>query len=105
MGTSDGEEASIQNRPPRVEVIDTGEILHVTKAKYLQDYQIEMEFSSGDRRIVDLKDHLWGEIFEPVKDLEFFKQFKLNPDTGTIEWPNESDYAPEFFLTIGKPIN
>ena len=82
-----------------------GDILYLTKAKYLQNYQIEIEFSSGDKRLVDLKNHLDKPVFLPLKDLEFFKQVKLNPDTDTIEWPNTADFAPEFLLKIGKPIN
>lgn len=37
-----------------------------------------------------------GEVFEPLKDPAFFRRVRLNPETGTVEWPNGADLAPEF---------
>lgn len=28
----------------------------------------------------------------------------MNPETGTIEWLNGADFAPEFLASIGKDI-
>jgi hypothetical protein len=70
--------------------------LHVTHVKYLKDYQVRLGFNDGKIKDLDLKDELYGEIFEPLQDVEFFKQVYVNTDTGTIEWPNGADFAPEF---------
>lgn len=53
---------------------------------------------------VDLKDELYGEVFEPLKDIALFKQVTVNPETNTIEWPNGADFAPEFLHEIGKTV-
>jgi hypothetical protein len=45
---------------------------------------------------VDLKDELYGEVFEPLKDLERFKCFKVDPALETFVWDNGADLAPEF---------
>lgn len=45
---------------------------------------------------VDLAEELDGPVFEPLKDPNYFARFQVNPDTGTIEWPNRADFAPEF---------
>lgn len=58
-----------------------------------------LSFNNNEQKIVDLKDKLNGEIFEPLKDVEFFKKFKIN--FNTIEWENGADFAPEFLYQIG----
>jgi len=71
-------------------------ILHVTEAKYLHDYGIWLKFNDGTAGEVDLKDELYGEMFEPLKDVEKFKSFRVDPVLGTIVWENGADLAPEF---------
>jgi hypothetical protein len=75
------------------------EILWVTNAEYAQEYQLLLTFSDNATKLVDLKNHLHGEVFEPLKDAEKFKQFKLSD--WTVEWENGADYAPEFLYEIG----
>jgi hypothetical protein len=50
-------------------------ILHVKEARYLRDYV---------------------EMFEPLKDIDRFKSFHVDPDIETIVWDNGADLAPEF---------
>ena len=74
--------------------------LEVVKAKYMEGYKILLGFNNGIYKEVDLKDELLGEIFEPLKNVEFFKSFKIS--FNTIEWENGADFAPEFLFEIGK---
>ncbi len=78
--------------------------LHITSVTYLGDYRLRVEFSNGAAKDIDLKKELYGEVFEPLQDLEFFKQVMVNPDTNTIEWPNGADFAPEFLYEIGQEV-
>ena len=71
-------------------------ILHVIEAKYLHDYVIWLRFNDGTIGEVDLKDELYGEVFEPLKDKEKFKCFKVDSELETIVWDNGVDMAPEF---------
>ncbi len=52
-------------------------ILHVREAKYRHDYVIWLRFSDGAEGEVDLQDELWGEVFEPLKDLSQFTRFRV----------------------------
>jgi hypothetical protein len=70
--------------------------LHVTSAKYLGEYRLRLEFNDGSRRDVDLSGALYGEIFLPLRDVDYFRTVYVNQETGTIEWPNGADFAPEF---------
>ncbi len=78
--------------------------LHVIHVAYLQDYKLSLTFNDGAIKQIDLKDELYGEVFEPLKDINLFKQVTLNPDTNTIEWNNGADFAPEFLYKIGKEV-
>ncbi len=71
-------------------------ILHITNAKYLQNYQVRLKFNDDVEGIVDLSNELWGSMFEPLKDLSLFSQVRLDSQLHTISWPNGADLAPEF---------
>jgi hypothetical protein len=66
------------------------------KAEYIEEYKIELSFEDGTVGIIDLDGDLWGEVFEPLKDLNNFRAFKIDPDLQTIVWPTGADLAPEF---------
>lgn len=78
--------------------------LHVTRVRYLQAYELELEFSDWIVKKVDLSKELYGEVFEPLKDPAFFKRVTVNEETNTIEWPNGADFAPEFLYEIGEDV-
>ena len=75
--------------------------MHLTNSVYLEDYKLQLTFNNGVVKIVDLRDELYGEIFEPLKDISFFRQGTVNEETRTVEWPNGADFAPEFLYEIG----
>lgn len=71
--------------------------------EYVDNYRLLLSFDDGRTGIVDLEDELYGEIFLPLRQKQFFSQVYANPDTGTIEWSNGADFAPEFLLSIMQP--
>ncbi len=68
--------------------------LWVTKAVYVKDFELSLEFNNGTKGIVDLKDRLNKPIFKPLQSKEYFSNFKLG--SWTVEWENGADFAPEF---------
>jgi len=70
--------------------------MHIEKAEYVSDYRIRLVFSDAAVGEVDLKDDLWGEVFEPLRDLEKFRNFSVDPEMKTLVWKNGADFAPEF---------
>lgn len=78
--------------------------LHITHVHYIQDYTLQLTFNTGMIKQVNLHDELNGEIFEPLHDLNLFKQVVIDPDMRTIAWPNGADFAPEFLDEIGQPV-
>ena len=71
-------------------------ILHVLEAKYVHDYVIHLRFNDGSEGDVDLRGELGGEVFEPLRDMDKFKRFRVDPEIQTVVWDNGADLAPEF---------
>lgn len=69
-------------------------LIKVTKARYIKDFILEIEFTDGVSGNVDLKDEIYGEVFQPLKDIDYFKTFTR--DRWTIGWNCGADFAPEF---------
>ncbi len=65
----------------------------VVKAKHRGDFRVLLSFSDGLEAEVDLRDELWGEIFQPLRDPAYFARFEVDD---TLVWPNGADFAPEF---------
>ena len=76
------------------------ELLWVTKVEYTNEYKLLLTFNNDVTKLVDLKDSLYGEVFEPLKNIENFKQFKLSD--WTVEWPNGADFAPEYLFELNS---
>ena len=77
--------------------------IHVKDVRYENRHRLRLAFDDGTVKIVDLKNELDGPVFEPLRNVEFFRRVKVNRNTGTIEWPNGADIAPEFLYEIGRP--
>lgn len=70
--------------------------LHVREAHYEGGYRIWLRFNDGAEGVVDLGDALVGEVFEPLKDIDKFKAFRVDADIETLVWENGADLAPEY---------
>ena len=68
----------------------------VIEARHVGAYTIWVQFEDGTQGEIDLSGELDGPVFEPLRDPAYFSRFVVNHDTGTIEWPNRADFAPEF---------
>jgi hypothetical protein len=80
-------------------------IIHVTEVEYVEGYRLNLKFDNGEWRTIDLESELWGEVFEPLKDIELFRQVQVYPSKDTIYWPNGADLAPEFLYDESVPLN
>ena len=69
-------------------------MLEVTAAEYVDGHRIRIAFNNGKQGTVDLRDSLWGPLFEPLKDLSAFQKFEVSPVVHTIRWENDADLAP-----------
>lgn len=70
-------------------------MVRIKRAKYVREYVVEVTFTNDSRREIDLAPFLQGPIFEPLKNLEAFKKFKVDRELGTIVCPNGADIDPD----------
>jgi hypothetical protein len=90
LGEHAAEKRVHKNRAPKV----GGCMLpSVTKAKYVNDYLIEVKFNDGTKKVIDFEGWLSGPVFKPLRNKDYFKKFFI--DGPTIAWPNGADIAPE----------
>ncbi|MBD2655264.1 DUF2442 domain-containing protein [Synechocystis sp. FACHB-383] len=67
----------------------------------LKNYKLYLRFEDNQDGIVDIQKQIeFTGVFEPLKDLEYFAQVKVNPELGTIQWPNGADLDPDVLYEI-----
>ncbi len=72
--------------------------LHVTEARHIADHRVHVSFNDGSDAEIDLSGSLDGPIFEPLRDVEYFKSFSIVGHT--LAWPNGADFAPEYLRSL-----
>ena len=70
-------------------------LIDVIDVKHVRDFVVWVKFEDGAEGEVDLSSELYGPVFEPLKDVTYFQQVTVDPELGTIAWPNGADIAPE----------
>lgn len=68
----------------------------LVQATPLEGYKVHFRFADGLAADVDLSYLIGcGPVFEPLRDIDFFRELEINETGVTVEWPNEADIAPE----------
>jgi hypothetical protein len=79
----------------------------ITAVIPLKDYRLHLEFEDGMEGTIDLAEIVsFTGIFAPLQDRAYFVQVYVDPDVGTICWPNGADLDPDvlYALITGEPI-
>ena len=82
----------------------------VISAEYVDDYRLRICFRNGKSGIVDLKKYIdKGGVFEGLKDIAAFRDFKIDAEWHTISWQDgHIDVTPETLYaeaTGEKPLS
>ena len=80
-------------------------VIDVTAARVLARYVVELTFETGETRVIDLEPLLQGPVFQPlVDDYALFRQLRVDPEAGTIVWPNGADISPRTLYLRSRDI-
>ena len=67
----------------------------IVEVQPLDGYRLRLRFEDGVAGEVDLEKMIQFEgVFAPVKERAFFVQVRVDPEAGTIVWPNGADLDP-----------
>ena len=69
-------------------------ICRITAASLAGPMTLDLSFDDGTRQIVDLALALRGGLYRKLRDPNFFAKFAVDPDSGTVVWPNGADFDP-----------
>jgi hypothetical protein len=80
-------------------------MVDVVQARILARYIVELTFETGETKVIDLEPLLLGPIFEPLlKNYELFMQLRVDPEAGTIVWPNGADVSPRTLYQRSRDV-
>ena len=69
----------------------------LTHVRHIHEYWLELTFADGKQARLDFKDRVVdrGGFFTPLEVVEFFQRVRVDPEIGTLVWPNEVDFCPD----------
>ena len=70
-------------------------------------HRLLLRFDDGIEGEVDVAREIsFNGVFEPLRDAAFFSQVRIEPDLGTIVWPNGADLDPLvlYARVTGRPL-
>jgi hypothetical protein len=76
----------------------------VISVNVLENYLLEIEFSDGFRKVIDIRPFIGKGISAALKDESYFRQVALE-EGGGITWPNGYDFCPNFLRDDVPAVN
>jgi hypothetical protein len=77
----------------------------VKSVRVLRDFEIELVFTDGSRRVMDLEPRLHGRLFGQLRDdPDLFRQVRVDK-LGGIVWPNGADICPDLLFHDLEPAS
>jgi hypothetical protein len=67
----------------------------ITGVEVIGEHRLRLVFDDGTVGEVDFTEREWRGVFEPLRDPDYFARVTVDPEAGTITWPNGADMAPE----------
>jgi Protein of unknown function (DUF2442) len=83
---------------------DIRPLARVSAVEPLDGFRLRLTFTDGLTREVDLSGDLWGPMAEPLQDPTYFSQVHVDPEVGTVVWPNGFDLDPDVLHGDHEPV-
>jgi len=77
----------------------------VVGVECLDGLRLRLTFEGNERRDVDVSELVpLDGVFEALRDQSFFRRVRVNPEIGTIVWPNGADLCPDVLYEKSRPV-
>ena len=79
----------------------------IVAVQVLEDYRLQVQFEDGVSGVINVTELVpFTGVFAPLQERNYFIQVRVNPEIGTICWPNDADLDPDVLYSIisGEPI-
>jgi len=76
----------------------------VISVRVPRPYVLDLTFADGLRGCADVASELYGPVFEQLRDPAYFAQARVDPEVGTVVWPNGADLSPEFLYEAAAAV-
>ena len=71
-------------------------MIRVAAAEVVEGFLVRVTFTDGTTRDIDLEQYLHGPVFDEMRtDPLAFRSLTVDPQLGTIVWPNGADIDPD----------
>ena len=81
----------------------------ITQVKHKKDYVLTITFADGTISEMDFEKKVVGRggVFKSLEEIPFFAQVKIDPEAGTLVWPNDVDLDPDVLYSeaTGIPLS
>ncbi len=72
------------------------------KAKPLDGFKLEVEFTNGEIRRFDVTPLLSYPVYQPLKEKAYFQRVFVSQ--GIVQWPNEVDISPDLLYLDSQQV-
>lgn len=79
----------------------------VAAVQVVGPHRLRLRFDDGIEGEIDVaREVSFDGVFEPLRDAAFFSQVRVDPNLGTIAWPNGADLDPLVLCArvTGQPL-
>jgi hypothetical protein len=77
-------------------------VREIVEARASGGHRLLLTFRSGECREVDLASFVtFDGVLEPLRVPQYFSTVRVDPDLGTVVWPNGVDFCPDVLYERG----
>jgi hypothetical protein len=69
-------------------------IYRVRSLEIVTPYTLRVRVDDNTEQTIDFRPILAGELYGPLRNLELFRQVRIDPEVETLVWPNGAEFDP-----------